>query len=205
MRYQDGCKVTYARHTRVPVVKGSEVVNQVREGRDLALRVVTHDLLSGTLGRDARVAVHLALDETLQARGQGAIGDGLVVGSKSAVELEVVTSDSVVRVVQDGIIVLVHIGPLLAVGVVDILGVPEGAVVDNVVETVLPDTTQDIVESAVLQQDPDDVLNLVLHVGNGLLGARCVAKRLRRGATDSSGQGAARQAEQGQESVCLHD
>lgn len=189
----------------MPVVEGGELVDQVHEGGDLALSVVTHDLAGGGLGRDARPGAHLALDETLHAGGQRAICDGLVVGGEASVELEVVASDRVVRVVLDRVEVLGHGSPLLAGRVTDILGVEKGAVVDGVVETGLLDTTQDVVESAVLQQDPNDVLDLVLQVGNGLLGARGVAKGLRGAAGNSSAEGAAGETEEGKESVGLHD
>lgn len=189
----------------MPVVEGGVLVHQVHESGDLALGVVTHDLAVSHRGREARVTVELALQETLVGGGQRAVGNGRIVRGESAVELEVVASHRVVRVVQDRVKVLGVGGPLLAAGVVDLLGVGVGAVVGRVVEATSLDTTQDVVEAAVLQQDPDNVLNLVLQVGNGLLGTRCVAEGgAGRAAANSSAQSATGETEQGEESVGLH-
>lgn len=198
--------MTYTGHTRVPVVEGGELINKIHKSGDLVLGVVTHDLLGGTQSGDGRVHAHLALDEALQARLQGAIGNGLVVGGVGAVHLKVDTSHRVVRVVDNGVVVLVLAVPLLAVGLIDQLGVPERTAVDNVVQAILVNTTEDVVESAVLQQDPNNILNLVLQVGNGLLGAGLVAPGLG-GATggDSSAKGSTRKAEKRDDSVGLHD
>jgi hypothetical protein len=150
----------------VPVVKGDEFINQVDESGDLTLGVVSHNLLGGTLGRDGRVGGHLALNEALQVRLQGAVGNSLVVRVISSIELKVVTGNGVVRVMKDRVKVLEDTVPLLAVSLIHELGVPEGAIVDNVVQAILVNTTQDVVESTVLQQDPNNILNLVLQVGN---------------------------------------
>lgn len=100
-----------------------------------------------------------------------------VAGCILAKELKVVTSDGVVRVVGNGVKVLVASAPLLAVGLADVLGDTVVTVVGRVVYTATTDTTKDVVEGTVLEQDPDDVLDLLLHVGNGLLGAGLVAER----------------------------
>lgn len=201
----EDCRITYTRDTRVPVVEGGKVVNQVHESGDLALGVVTHDLTVSGRGVDARVTVQLALHEADVAGLQSAVGNGSVIRGESSVELEVVASDGVVRVVQDGVEVLGGGVPLLAAGVVDILRVRVRAVVGGVVETSLGDTTQNVVEAAVLQQNPDNVLNLVLQVGNGLGGTRCVAEGSGGAAGNNSAQSAAGETEQGNQSVGLHD
>lgn len=189
----------------MPVVEGSELVNQVHESRDLTLGVVSHDLLGGTLGRDGGVGGHLVLNKALQVRLQRAIGNSLVVRVIGSEELKVVTRNRVVRVMKDRVKVLVDTGPLLAISLIHKLRVPEGAVVDNIVQAILVNTTQDVVECAVFQQDPNNILNLVLQVGNGLLGTRLVAKGLLGVPGNNGTQSTARQAQDGQESVGLHD
>lgn len=194
---------TYTGDTRVPVVEGGELVHQVDHGGDLVLGVVAQDLLSGELGGDV-VAVDLTLEEALDVGLEGAVGNGGVVRVPGAVQLEVVTGDGVVRIVGDRVKVLVLTAHLLALGVRDGDGVAEGAVVDNVVETLLMNTAEDVVETTVLHENPDNVLNLVLQVGNGLLGARGVAEGGLAVAGDDSANGAAGQTQEGKESVGLH-
>lgn len=188
----------------MPVVEGGELVNQVDESGDLILGVVAHNLLSSELGGDL-VAISLALNEAIKAGLQAAVGNGSVVGAVLTVELEVDTSDGVVGVVNDRVKVLVLTAQLLAIGLIDGHRVAEGSVVDNVVETLLVDTTQDVVETTVLQQNPDNILNLVLQVGNGLLGARGVAKGSLVVAGNNRANGAAGETQEGKESVGLHD
>ena len=195
---------TYTRDTRVPVVEGGELINNVHDGGDLALRVVSQDLVSGTLGRDLRVGEHVALDEARQVGGQSAVGNGGIVRAVLSEELEVGTSERVIGIVDDRVVVLVLAGPLGALGVADILQVVERTVVDNVGQTLLLDSTQNVVKSTVLEKDPDNVLDLVLHVGNGLLGASLVAEGGVGVLVYGGTQGGAGQADQGNESGGLH-
>lgn len=189
----------------MPVVKGGELVNQVDQSGDLVLGVVAQDLLGGQLGIKALVVHQVLVHEAVHAGLQLAVGDGSVVGSVAAILLHVVTSDRVIRVVDNRVKVLVDAAPLGAAGVAHILGVAEGAVVDNVVQTLALDTAQHVVITAVLQQNPHDILNLVLQVGNRLLGARSVTKGGLVGGSHGRSSSAAGQTEQGQQSVGLHD
>lgn len=195
---------TYTRDTRVPVVEGGELINHVNNGGDLALGVVSQDLVSSTLGRDLRVGEHVTLDKARQVGGQSTVGNGGIVRVVLAEELEVGTSERVIGIVDHRVVVLVLAGPLGAVGVADILQVVERTVVDNVGQTLLLDSTQNVVKSTVFEKDPDNVLNLVLHVGNGLLGARLVAEGGAGMLVHSGTKGGAGQADQGNESGGLH-
>lgn len=188
----------------MPVVEGGELIDQVNESGDLVLGVVAHDLLSGELGGDV-VALNLALDKAIKARLQAAVGNGGVVGAPLTIELEVDTSERVIRVVNDGVKILELTAHLLAVGLLDGQWVAERSIVDDVVKTLLVHTTQDVVESTVFQQNPDNVLNLVLQVGNGLLGARGVAKGSLVVASNDGADGAAGETQEGKKSVGLHN
>lgn len=197
--------MTYTRDTRVPVVEGGELVNQVDKSGDLVLGVVAHDLLIGHLGIKALVVHQLLLHKAVHAGLQGAAGDGIVAGSVRAVQLHVVTGDRVIGVMFDRVKVLVHAAPLGAAGIAHILRVAEGAVVNHVVQTLALDTTQNVVETAVLQQNPHDILNLVLQVGNGLLGARGVPKGGVAGRSHGRSGSAAGETEQGHQRSGLHN
>lgn len=153
----------------MPVVEGSELVNHLNDSGDLTLRVVSHDLVSCALSRDLGVLKNLAVDKARQVGSQSAIGNGFIARAILTIELEVGTSERVVGVIENRVVVLRLGGPLLAVGVGDILQVVERTIVDNVVQTLLLHTTQDVVESTVFQENPDNVLDLALQVGNRLL------------------------------------
>jgi hypothetical protein len=189
----------------VPVVEGGELVHQVDQSGDLVLGVVTHDLFVSHLGIKAPVVHQLLLHKAVHGGLQGAAGDGIVAGSVRAVQLHVVTGDRVIRIMFDRVKVLVHAAPLGAAGIAHILGVAEGTIVDNVVQTLALDTTKDVVKTAVLQENPDDILNLVLQVGNGLLGARGVPKGGVAGGSHGRSSSAAGETEQGHQSVGLHN
>lgn len=169
-------QLTYSRNAREPVVEGGELVNQVDKDRDLLLGVVSQNLLSSKLRSDARVRDQLLVNEALLSGRDLAVSNIGIAGRILAKELKVVTSDRVVRVVGNRVEVLVAGAPLLAVGLADVLGDTVVPVVGRVVDAATTDTTKDVVEGAVLEQDPDDVLDLLLHVGDGLLGAGLVAK-----------------------------
>jgi hypothetical protein len=121
----------------VPIVESGELINQVNKGGDLILRVVSHNLIGSPLGRDTGVGQHLAVDKALKVGSQRAIGNSLVVRVVSTIHLKIDTSHRVVRVMEDGVVVLVLTVPLLAVGLIDILGVPERAIVDDIIKTML--------------------------------------------------------------------
>lgn len=189
----------------MPVVEGSELINDVNDSGDLTLRVVSHDLVSCALSRDLGVLNNLAVDKAGQVGSQSAIGNGFIARIILTIELEVGTSKRVVGVIENRVVVLRLGGPLLALRVGDILQVVERTIVDNVVQTLLLHTTQDVVESTVFQENPDNVLDLALQVGNRLLRARLVAEgRVSVALLHGRTQGAAGQAEQGNESGGLH-
>lgn len=188
----------------MPVVEGGELVHQVDHSRDLILGVVAHNLLSGELSGDV-VAFSLALDEALEVGLESAIGNGGVVGAPGTVQFKVDTSNGVVRVVDNRVKVLELTAHLLTLRVSNVQRVAERSVVDNVVKTLLVDTTEDIVETTVLHQNPDNILNLVLQVGNGLLGTGGVAEGTVGVAVDDGADGAAGETQKGKKSVGLHD
>lgn len=187
----------------MPVVEGGELVDQVDESRDLILGVVSDDLAGRRLRVRLGIPGDLAVNEAGEVGLESAIGNGFLVRVEGAVELEVVTGDRVVRVVQDGVKVLVEAGVLSTVRFGHIGRVGEGPLVDDVVETGTVDTTEDVVVGTVLQKDPDDILNIVLQVGNRLGGAGFVAKgRLEAG--QGSSKAGAGQTEKSHQSVGLH-
>lgn len=188
----------------MPVVEGGELVHEVDHGGDLILGVVSHNLLSSELGGNV-VTLNLALNETLEVGLESAVGNSVVVGAPLTVQLEVNTSDGVIRVVDNRVKVLELTAHLRALGVSDVQRVAERSVVDNIVKTLLVDTTEDVVETTVLHQNPDNILNLVLQVGNGLLGTGGVAEGAVGVAVDDGADGAAGETQKGKESVGLHD
>lgn len=182
----------------MPVVESSELVNKVHHSGHFALRVITHDLLIGKHGRDA-VTSELALNEAVHTRGKRPIRDGSVVGGKGAVELKVVAGDRVVRVICHRVEIFKDAAPFPAARVRHVLRVAEGSIVDNVVKSSPVHAAKNVVVCTVLQQDPDNVLNLVFQVGNGGRRARSVSKGLA-----ASSKARAGQAEEGCQGARLH-
>ena len=125
---------TYTRDGGVPVVEGNELIDEIKKSRDLALGVVSHHLIGSPLSGDRRVLAHLAVDKALHVGLQGTIGNGLVIGGVSGVELEVVTSHRVIGVMANRVVVLVRVVPLTTASVIDKLGVPERTVVDHILQ-----------------------------------------------------------------------
>lgn len=177
--------VTYSRDTREPVVEGGKLINQVDNDGNLLLGVISQNLLSSKLRSDARVRNQLLVDETLLSGSEFVVSNIGIARSELAKELKVVPSDGMVGVIGNGVEVLVTGAPLLAVGLADVLRNTVVPVVGRVVETTAMDTTEDVVEGAVLEQDPDHVLDLLLQVGDRLLRAGLVAKGSRSLLVDS--------------------
>lgn len=177
--------VTYSRNTREPVVEGGKLINQVDNDGNLLLGVISQNLLSSKLRSDARVRNQLLVDETLLSGSEFVVSNIGIARSELAKELKVVPSDGMVGVIGNGVEVLVTGAPLLAVGLADVLRNTVVPVVGRVVETTAMDTTEDVVEGAVLEQDPDHVLDLLLQVGDRLLRAGLVAKGSRSLLVDS--------------------
>lgn len=133
-------------------------------------------MLSSSLRVDAGVADNLLLNKPLLGFLELAAGNISVIWRILPKELEIVTSDRMVGVVQNGVKVLETSAPLLALGITDILGNAVVTVVGRVVQATTLNTTEDVVERTVLEQNPNNVLNFALQVGNRLLGTGLVAK-----------------------------
>jgi len=73
----------------------------------------------------------------------------------------------VTRVVQDGIKVARSAACLSQRGVGDVDGVAEGTIVDGVVEALDLLSTEKIVNGAILHDEDDNILDLVLEVRDG--------------------------------------
>lgn len=167
---------TYPRNARVPPVERGEAIDEIHQSGDFVLAVVAQDLLRRRLGREFRVGDDLLLHEARLDRLQLSAGNVRVVGSELAVELQVVTGDGVIWVVQHGVKLLAPRAELGSVGKTQVLRHAVIPVVGRVVQALAVDTPEDIVEGTVLQQDPDDVLDLALEVRNRLLGTGLVFK-----------------------------
>lgn len=168
---------TYTWNTGVPVVEGGEFINNVDQSRDIFLSIVVHDLLGSNVGRQGRVADELLVNEALERGQQRTIGNCRVAGAKGAVEFQIVAGYRVIRVIEDGVEVL-RAGAIVGeVWVSKILGVAIGPVVDGVVEAGSRDAPEDVVEGTVLQNYPDNILDLRFKVLDRRSGAGRVAKR----------------------------
>jgi hypothetical protein len=120
-------------------------------------------------------------DETLLVGGQLAGRDGLVVRSEGAVELDIVTVDSVVRVVEDRIVVLGSAADVALGRIGQVVRVAEWAILDGVRKTSDLLTTQNVVDRTVLHNKDDDILDLILEVADGRARVRSIAGRKSRG------------------------
>lgn len=160
--------ITHARVARVPVVEGDELLGEASENRNLLLGVVVHDLV----GKDlcvllSRVQAELLMDEAVHGRFKLPGLNGGVVWQEGAIELNVVSWDAVIGVVQDGIIVL-RLTAYLALGRVrEVKGVTVWAIVDGVLKTLGLLSTEEVVDRTILHGDEDDILDLVLEVFDG--------------------------------------
>jgi hypothetical protein len=85
----------------------------------------------------------------------------------------------VIRVIENGVEVLGAGAPVGEAGVSKILGIAIGPVVDGVVEAGSRNTPEDVVEGTVLQDYPDNILDLRLKVLDGRGRTGLIAKRSR--------------------------
>lgn len=168
--------LTYTRDAREPIVEKGELIHQVYQGWYLSLRVVSQNLFGGHLRRDSGIRDQLLVDKAEHGGLQLAIGNLSIVGGKLAVKLEGVTGDGVVRVVRDRVIVLQTGAPLRAVGYADVLRQAVVAIVGRVIQARALHTAENVVKGPILEQDPDDVLDIVLQVRNRLRRAGLVTK-----------------------------
>ena len=167
---------TYAGNTGVPVVEGGEFINNVDQSRNIRLSVVVHNLLGSNVGSQGGIADEMLFNKAFERGQQRAISNSGIAWAEAAVELQIVAGYGVIRVIEDGVEVLSAGTPVGEAGVGQILGVTIGPVVDGVVEAGSRDTTEDIVEGTVLQDDPDNILDLRLKVLDGRGRAGLVAK-----------------------------
>lgn len=87
----------------MPIVESGEPINQIHQSRNLLLTIITQNLLRSRIGRIGRRRVihgHLAIEEPLKIRRQGATLNSILVRMIGAIELEIVTGDTVVRVMH---------------------------------------------------------------------------------------------------------
>lgn len=160
--------ITYAGVARVPVVEGNKLLGEASDDGNLLLSVVVHDLVSkDRLVLLSRVQTELFMDETVHRRLKLPCLDGSVVWQEGAVELNIVSWDAVIGVVEDGIVVLGLTACLALGGVREVEGVAVWAIVDGVLNALGLLSTEEVVERTILHGDEDDILDLVLEVGDG--------------------------------------
>ena len=163
----------------MPVVKGDKFINDFNQSRDIRHIIVVHNLLGRNVRSQGRVADELLVNKAIESGHQRTIGNCVVVGAEAAVELKVVAGHGVIRVIEDGVEVLCAGAPVGEAGVSKILGVAVLPVVDGVVEAGSCDTSEDVVEGTVLQDYPDNILDLGLKILDGGGGTGLVSKRSR--------------------------
>ena len=159
---------SYPGDIRVPVVKGHIILHQLRQDGNLGLGVIVEDL-RGQLGLVdiVTVAAQLLIHEPLLLGGELATRDGRVVRVKGTVELDVVTRNRMVRVVENGIVVLGSTAHGTLGGVGETVRIAVRAVVERILKALDCLTTEHIVQRAVLHFQDHHVLDLVLEVLDG--------------------------------------
>lgn len=172
------------------MVEDNKVLDELGEHRHLLLSVIVHDL-HGQLGAVGIGAVQAQLfgDEPLLGGGQFALGDGRIVGSEGAIELDVVAIDRMVGIICDRVIVsgCTADGALGEIG--DVVGVAEGAVIDRVLQALDGLTSQQVVHGAVFHDQNDNILDLGLEILDGGVGVSLMAGVCRDGrGSGSKGQ-----------------
>lgn len=150
----------------MPVIERDKVLSQSGENWDLLLRVVIHDLLSqeGSIRLCCAIASELLMNKALHCRLPRSVRDLAVWRSEIPVKFDVVAVNSVIRVIDDLVVVrrLTAGGTSGSIG--EIVWVTEWARVDGVVETLGGLAAEEVVHGAVLHDQHDEVLDLALHV-----------------------------------------
>lgn len=112
------------------------------------------------------------MHETLLVGSELAAGDGRIARGKCPVELNVISSDRVIGVIQNRVEIFSGAAHLARRRIGQIVRVAEGAVVDGVFQSFDGLATEDIVQRAVLHLKDDNILDLVLEIGDGSRGMR---------------------------------
>lgn len=147
------------------MVKCEVVLHQRSEDGDLVLRIVVNDLLSQLgLVDIVTVATQLLVDKALLRRSELAGGNGSVARSESPIELDVVSGDRVVGVIQNRVKVLGPAADMALGGVSQVVGVAIRPVVDRVFEALEGLATEQVVKGPVLHLQDDHILDVVLEV-----------------------------------------
>ena len=172
---------TYSRHTREPTVESRELIHKVYERRNLLLGVVSHHLPCRLLWGQLGVVVELGVEEARLVGDDLSTGNRAIVWGVSPVELQVIASHGVVRIVEHGIIVL-GLSTVLSGGwVARILVVAERSVVDRVIESLAAHTSQDVIEGS------GPYVSACLHIPlTGIKGFVCSTYDYRKGAPTCS-------------------
>lgn len=169
---------TYSGNIGVPVVEGQVLLDKGSQDRHLVFSVVVHDLLHevGLLGLGL-VETHLLVRKALVGGLELARGNGSVVWSILAIELDVVAVDGMVRVINDRVKALGSSASLALRGVGQVERVAKRAVLEGVLEALQGLTAEDVVKGAVLHDKDDHILNVRLEVVNGAARVRLLAGR----------------------------
>lgn len=169
---------TYSGDIRVPVVEGQVLLDERSQDRHLVLGVVVHDLLNevGLLSL-VFVETHLLVRKALVGGLELARGNGSVVRSILAIELDVVAVDGMVRVIDDRVEALGSSAGLALGGIGQVERVAKRAVLEGVFEALCGLTAEDVVKGAVLHDKDDHILNVRLEVVNGAACVRLLAGR----------------------------
>jgi hypothetical protein len=194
---------TYTGEIRVPVVHGQEVLDKGGHDGNHILSVVVHDLNGQLRGVGfSAIVVDLFSDETVVVGDQSALSNGSVVRSPVAVELHVVTGDSVTGVVGNGVEVL-GLSAVEALGrVAHIVRVAERTIVYRVLDAWVGLAAQKVVDGAVLHAEKNNILDLMFEVVNG--GLRTWQPRGRAECGAGEGHGGTGQSQHAKESTLMH-
>lgn len=156
-------RYTDPRHAREPTIKDHIVLHKLRQDRDLTFGVVVHDLLCQSLFVDSAVVfAQLLVQEALHVRSELSSFDSGIVRSELAIELDVVASDSVIRVVRNGVIVLRSAACSALGRIADGVRVAVWAILNRVLQALESLASQKVIEGAVLHNQNDDILDVVL-------------------------------------------
>ena len=118
----------------MPVVEGQVVLNELGQDRHLLLGIIVKNLFRQGSILSIRIIAALFMHETLLGGSQLARGDRIVIRQESAVELNVVAIDIMVRIIEHRVIILRSAACFALGGIREIQRIAERAIVDGVIQ-----------------------------------------------------------------------
>lgn len=156
------------------VVKHNKFLRQSCDDRNLFLSIEIDDFLRQIgIILSGIIKTNLLMDEPIQRWPHLAGRDSRIIRHESPIELDIIPMDLMIWVIKDGVKVLRVTADYTLRGVAEVVWIAERAVVDGVVQAMNPLSAEEIVDRAVLHDDEDDSLDLVLQVGDRVFSCWC--------------------------------